>query len=177
MWHDGGASRRAECAGDNRRCMGGDNAPGHILQVNISTLTYLGKASLSNQRKVVCLVMWGQLWTEMQKEIKDKHFWSKPLVTPVFWSMEKRRSERENKAAHQSLPAELDIAGEHGPGERVMFMKQTEWPDYSLQSLIFAKNMLYRTGKGHAWMTGLPTKYTGHIAVNWLFLAVGIRLV
>lgn len=45
---------------------------------------------------------------------------------PVFHSIEKGRSERENKAAHQSHPGELYFAGEGAPGENTMFMKQTK---------------------------------------------------
>jgi len=39
--------------------------------------------------------------------------------------MEKGRSERENKAVHQSHPAELGIAGEYVSAESAKFTKWT----------------------------------------------------
>lgn len=58
--------------------------------------------------------MWGQLWTEMQTQIKAKYVRSKPQDKPAFCSMEGKESEGKN----QSHPDELGVAGEYAQ-ERV----------------------------------------------------------
>lgn len=94
---------------------------------------------------------------------------------------------KEWEGKHQSHPAELGVAGEYAPGESAVFMKQAEWPNYSLWSLIFHKIILYRLlwrNKKKTclddWLAiqiywALLSKYIGHFAVNWLFWSVGIR--
>lgn len=105
--------------------MCGNKVPGRILEAKISILTYVGKDCLTDQRKVIHLFVCGQLWTEMEMQIRDKCFRSKLQVTPVFCSMEKGRREREKKAAHQNHPAELGIAREYSLGQSAVFMKHT----------------------------------------------------
>lgn len=104
---------------------------------------------------VILIFIWGEMWTsKLQLNV-----WSKPQVKPVLCRMEIWSSERKNETVHQSHSAEFSIAAEHSPGESAVFTGQDEWPNNLLQSLIFAKNILYGLLWGNRERTSLGSQH------------------
>lgn len=146
---------RGQCAGDNWRCVWGNKAAGHLLEGNISILTYLGKGSLPDQRKAIPLVGFhGQKCSSKLRLNKSDPNHGRHLSFTV-WKREGLRAKLANPSfwirhCWRICPRRPCHVSEWGWVTWLFFEVFPFCQKYIIQMFVTS---LTKPGRGQAWMT------------------------